>query len=140
MKAVGVAALLASVGRYAAAITVRGAQDSAAVGAFDCYVGNGADYRGLHEQTKSGRACKNWLKQDKYPPGEGIGSHSFCRNPEGSKEAPWCYTVDPAVEFELCDVPECEPSGPPRKPWKAPEGAKSEEAEAEGPCEPEAKQ
>mmetsp|Transcript_35012 Transcript_35012/g.99593 ORF Transcript_35012/g.99593 Transcript_35012/m.99593 type:complete len:140 (+) Transcript_35012:84-503(+) len=139
MRVAGALAILAAASQ-AEAVSLRSGQTQGAGGAFDCFVGNGADYRGLHETTVSGRTCKNWLKQEKYAPGNGIGSHSFCRNPEGSKEKPWCFTVDPAVEFELCDVPECEPEGPPRKPWKAPEGAKSDEAAAKGPCEPEKKQ
>jgi len=103
---------------------------------FDCYVDNGEDYNGLLDHGESGRACKNWLKQDKYAPNvKGLGNHNYCRNPKGEKEKPWCYTVDPEVEFELCEVRECENGGEPLEPWTAPEGAKSEDAEAEGPCE-----
>lgn len=31
---------------------------------------------------------------------------NYCRNPDGS-ERPWCYTTDPQVEREFCDIPNC---------------------------------
>lgn len=31
---------------------------------------------------------------------------NYCRNPDGS-ERPWCYTTDPQVEREFCDLPRC---------------------------------
>lgn len=31
---------------------------------------------------------------------------NYCRNPDGS-ERPWCYTTDPQVEREFCDIPRC---------------------------------
>lgn len=31
---------------------------------------------------------------------------NYCRNPDGS-ERPWCYTTDPNVEREFCDLPSC---------------------------------
>ena len=35
------------------------------------------------------------------------GNHNLCRNPNGSMQAPWCYT-DKAFKYkELCDVPIC---------------------------------
>lgn len=103
---------------------------------FDCYNGNGADYEGMKDMTVSGRTCKNWLEQEVHKPStKGIGNHNFCRNPEGSKEEPWCHTVDPAVDFELCAVPKCPADGASPEPWTAPAGAKSAEAEKAGPCE-----
>lgn len=31
---------------------------------------------------------------------------NYCRNPDGS-ERPWCYTTDPKVEREFCDLQRC---------------------------------
>lgn len=31
---------------------------------------------------------------------------NYCRNPDAS-ERPWCYTIDPNVEREFCDLPSC---------------------------------
>ena len=36
-------------------------------------------------------------------PNSDIGNHNFCRNPDGRKEA-WCYTQDPDVETEACNL------------------------------------
>ena len=31
----------------------------------------------------------------------------FCRDPDGVKGAPWCFTTDPDRKWEFCDVREC---------------------------------
>ena len=38
---------------------------------------------------------------------DGLGDHNYCRNPDGEPK-PWCYTTDPNVRFEFCDVPFCD--------------------------------
>merc|ERR1719161_2854441 len=82
--------------------------------------------------TLSGRTCKKWSDQDKYPMGGNLGNHNYCRNPSGEKDKPWCYTVDPAKEWEFCEVPECAKEAAAPKPWTAPDGAKSKGSK---PCE-----
>lgn len=101
---------------------------------FDCYTENGQEYRGLQDMSASGRKCANWLDKGENPGSDGIGNHNYCRNPGGSKDKPWCYTIDPNKEEEDCVIPECKPAEEAPEPWVAPEGSKSEEAEAEGPC------
>eukprot|EP00746_Dinoflagellata_sp_MGD_P151096 gnl/MRDRNA2_/MRDRNA2_82789_c0_seq2.p1 gnl/MRDRNA2_/MRDRNA2_82789_c0~~gnl/MRDRNA2_/MRDRNA2_82789_c0_seq2.p1 ORF type:complete len:295 (+),score=61.78 gnl/MRDRNA2_/MRDRNA2_82789_c0_seq2:71-955(+) len=74
----------------------------------------GLTYRGLVTSTESGRTCQNWLDQhphkiDIKPSKEnGLGNHNFCRNPDESFKKPWCYTMDPTVEKEECEIPICE--------------------------------
>mmetsp|Transcript_14957 Transcript_14957/g.36769 ORF Transcript_14957/g.36769 Transcript_14957/m.36769 type:complete len:185 (+) Transcript_14957:61-615(+) len=75
----------------------------------------GASYRGLESFTKSGRACQAWDSQHPHPinmaavdgDAYGIGQHNYCRNPDEEMESPWCYTMDSAMEKELCNVKEC---------------------------------
>jgi len=76
----------------------------------------GITYRGLVTSTTSGRTCQNWLDQhphkiDFKPDADnGLGNHNFCRNPdpEGSIKKPWCYTMDPTLEKEECEIPKCD--------------------------------
>lgn len=90
------------------------------------YEKNGTDYRGTVNKTKSGRTCQFWSEQ--YPhqhtrtshwyPLSGLGGHNYCRNPD-NEAGPWCYTTDPTVRWELCDVPST--AGTPACPAKLPQ-------------------
>merc|ERR1719217_781150 len=76
----------------------------------------GKGYRGLVTSTVSGRTCQVWLKDKPHKidmePSEsnGLGNHNYCRNPDGSEDKPWCYTMDPNPDKkkETCEVPMCE--------------------------------
>ncbi|KAJ1620268.1 Kringle-like protein [Pavlovales sp. CCMP2436] len=78
----------------------------------ECYgEADGKDYRGTKNTTKSGKECQAWDAQFpqqhtrthlNYPDG-GLGGHNRCRNADG-ETAPWCYTVDAEIRYEMCDV------------------------------------
>jgi len=63
--------------------------------------------------TVNGNECMNWLSQDPHEhsrvpdnyPGFGLGDHNYCRNPDGEPTI-WCYTTDPNVRWEFCEVEE----------------------------------
>jgi len=90
---------------------------------FDCYTGDGEDYIGLANMGESGRNCMNWVEQGKFKKGHGVGSHNYCRNPNGRKR-PWCFTIDPQKKWEYCTVAECKDSDlKKRKAYEAPKGS-----------------
>jgi len=80
----------------------------------DCYAGDGRYYGGAVNVTDGGLACQRWA--DQYP-----HRHTFrpdlaplldnagnaCRNAGGVYQRPWCYTVDPNVRWQYCDVAIC---------------------------------
>ncbi|XP_069625621.1 plasminogen isoform X2 [Ranitomeya imitator] len=79
----------------------------------DCYSGNGENYRGTIYMTISGKRCQEWSSMvphthaktpDKYPNG-GL-ERNYCRNPDNDK-SPWCYTTDPSVRWEYCNLKKC---------------------------------
>ena len=81
----------------------------------DCYTDEdlGIRYNGTLNVTESGRICQHW--DSDTPHSHPITSlhryyledHNYCRNPEGRGKRPWCYTMDPAVRWEYCDVLNC---------------------------------
>ncbi len=90
-----------------------GAASDCDAGAGECYTDrNGTDYRGAVSTTKSGRTCQAWAAQSPQQhtmthrnfPDDGLGGHNHCRNPGRMQPAPWCYTTDPALRYEACDV------------------------------------
>jgi len=69
---------------------------------------------GSIRRTKSGKQCKSWmsasdssLTDNKFPDGSRAAAGNNCRNPDGKPDGPWCYTTDPNVSWETCDVPPC---------------------------------
>ncbi|XP_078674665.1 uncharacterized protein LOC144912807 [Branchiostoma floridae x Branchiostoma belcheri] len=77
----------------------------------DCFVGHGATYRGQVSITDDGLVCQRW--EDQTPHEHrfldlsvyGL-SENYCRNPDGEKR-PWCYTRDPSVRWQYCNVKPC---------------------------------
>jgi len=74
------------------------------------------DYRGTIASTTTGRTCQSWESQspqehsrtDENYPETGLGNHNYCRNPDSESGGAWCYTTDPAMRWEYCDVPDCD--------------------------------
>ncbi|XP_043313141.1 plasminogen isoform X1 [Cervus canadensis] len=79
----------------------------------DCYHGNGQSYRGTSSTTVTGRKCQSWSsmtphRHQKTPesyPNAGL-TMNYCRNPDADK-SPWCYTTDPRVRWEFCNLKKC---------------------------------
>lgn len=90
----------------------------------DCYDASdrGTTYRGTVSKTETGLNCQEWSSQlphahtrtsDKYPH-SGLSSN-YCRNPDGA-EKPWCFTTDPKIRWQYCNVERCEESKEPMSP------------------------
>ena len=72
------------------------------------------DYRGTINITVGGIVCQRWDSQEPHPhrfPPDSLSTaglaENWCRNPDDSARA-WCYTSDPDVLYDYCDVPECD--------------------------------
>ena len=85
----------------------------------DCFYDIGVGYRGTVNTTRSGRTCQRWASQCPHrhwriPQDvvDGQNDSNMCRNPEGSApDGPWCYTTDPKVRWEYCNISRCPPRG-----------------------------
>ena len=75
------------------------------------------NYFGSISTTTSGFSCQRWDSQSPHPhnltdlerfPDVSVEAASnYCRNPDGKAEGPWCFTDDPFVEWEYCDIAVC---------------------------------
>ncbi|KAI8513725.1 hypothetical protein Bbelb_080490 [Branchiostoma belcheri] len=73
------------------------------------------------------RLCQRWDSQSPHSHRHTPQAHSgagleenFCRNPD-NKERPWCYTTDPTLRWDYCNVTECDvrtPSDRDQEKWK----------------------
>lgn len=72
------------------------------------YTLTGEEYTGTVSHTKTGIPCQRWDSQTPHPHKSNHLSkdENYCRNTDGSA-GPWCYTMDPDVRWEICDVPKC---------------------------------
>ncbi|XP_071452012.1 tyrosine-protein kinase transmembrane receptor Ror2-like isoform X2 [Hetaerina americana] len=83
----------------------------------DCMRDRGRFYQGTMNVTKTGLPCQRWESQEPHthnrPPDvfpEMQGAENFCRNAGGEEPMPWCYTMDPTIRWQHCDIPVCENS------------------------------
>lgn len=80
----------------------------------DCVKGNGRFYMGKVNKTKLGLDCQSWNAQiphshDRPPdvfPQIRFGEN-YCRNAGGDEPMPWCFTMDPNIRWQHCDIPIC---------------------------------
>nr|XP_014339977.1 PREDICTED: hepatocyte growth factor isoform X2 [Latimeria chalumnae] len=82
----------------------------------ECYSGNGENYRGHDDQTRFGITCSMWDKNttdtksrltSENSPNAGL-EKNYCRNPDNDIHGPWCYTDNPLIPWDYCDIHECE--------------------------------
>ena len=70
----------------------------------------GFHYNGIISATREGIPCQNWNENSPHKvfmkPSQ--PSHNHCRNPNNDPKGPWCYTSDPGVRWDYCDIPVCE--------------------------------
>ncbi|CAG0885511.1 unnamed protein product [Cyprideis torosa] len=78
----------------------------------------GMEYRGTMSITASGRSCQPWvfdyphkvpnsITDNMFPDGSKLQAINYCRNPTRDARGPWCYTQDPYVDKEFCNIPLC---------------------------------
>ena len=79
-----------------------------------CVKGNGRFYQGRVNTTKGGLECQPWYTAKPHahssPPPvfpEMRNASNFCRNGGGIESGPWCYTMDPLVRWQHCDIQTC---------------------------------
>jgi len=77
---------------------------------------------GTLNTTVSGRTCQAWTSNSphvpyetasvdaNYPDGSRAAARNYCRNPTSWPGGLWCYTIDPSIRWEACDVPLCNAS------------------------------
>ena len=78
----------------------------------------GASYRGSQSITRNGFMCQKWNSQfmrsnymsvatSQESLAELATGHNFCRNIDNDAEGPWCYTTNPRVPKDYCNIPTC---------------------------------
>eukprot|EP00090_Calanus_glacialis_P001913 TRINITY_DN11429_c0_g1_i1.p1 TRINITY_DN11429_c0_g1~~TRINITY_DN11429_c0_g1_i1.p1 ORF type:complete len:925 (-),score=149.21 TRINITY_DN11429_c0_g1_i1:197-2971(-) len=80
-----------------------------------CVRENGRYYQGTMNVTKGGLNCQPWYTshphQHTSPPQvfpEMKNASNYCRNGGGIEHSPWCYTMDPLVRWQHCEIEKCE--------------------------------
>jgi len=76
----------------------------------DCY-NVSSTYRGKVSCTLTGVPCQRWdvntPHKTRVTPPESAGlASNYCRDADDTG-APWCYTLDPSLRWELCPIAKC---------------------------------
>ncbi|XP_026531031.1 plasminogen [Notechis scutatus] len=81
----------------------------------ECRIGIGVDYRGTESKTQNGVVCQKWAENSPHSPNYRPSDYpnasleeNYCRNPDHDAKGPWCYTTNPEIRFDFCNIPECE--------------------------------
>ena len=77
----------------------------------------GSDYVGTISSTRTERECQRWDDQAPhqhgftdptvYPDASIPDAENFCRNLDDDPNGPWCFTNDPKIRKESCNIPLC---------------------------------
>ena len=77
----------------------------------ECYNSGVNGYLGRKAVTKSGYTCQKWSSDSPHYPQRfpKAVNHNYCRltTLDDSDAEPWCYTTNPNVIWEACDIPKC---------------------------------
>uniref|UniRef100_A0A8C7XRA7 Hepatocyte growth factor n=1 Tax=Oryzias sinensis TaxID=183150 RepID=A0A8C7XRA7_9TELE len=71
----------------------------------ECYESLGENYRGQQSRTRSNLPCGPW--RDRSNRSVFWISGNYCRNPDGDKHGPWCYTNNSAISWDYCSIKPC---------------------------------
>jgi len=64
-------------------------------------------YTGDLSFTEQGYECAAWDDESTHAhKWSSVGSHNYCRNPDGEATGPWCY-VNNEEKWDFCGVPKC---------------------------------
>ncbi|XP_036373679.1 hepatocyte growth factor [Megalops cyprinoides] len=79
-----------------------------------CIIGTGLNYKGKRSITKSGVRCQAWAStmphDHNFLPTRNKKKdlqENYCRNPDNETTGPWCFTTDPELRHQSCDIPQC---------------------------------
>ena len=81
----------------------------------------GKEYNGTLTTTMKGYTCQRWdtdVPQVRYTGYINDMSNfqeatlaeasNYCRQAGGSATRPWCYTTNPSVRWDICNIPSCQ--------------------------------
>uniref|UniRef100_UPI00398E4861 prothrombin n=1 Tax=Pristiophorus japonicus TaxID=55135 RepID=UPI00398E4861 len=81
-----------------------------------CIPNQGLTYRGTLNVTVHGKHCQAWDSQHphthNYTRKNNLTANlegNYCRNPDEDEDGAWCFTTDPKVETDYCNLNYCDP-------------------------------